>query len=99
MLPLVSDSNRVTKDGKVRVWRTTDGARSWKESSRGLPKSGAYMTVLRDGMRTDTNDPAGVYFGTTTGQVYASRNAGSSYALIANNLPPVLSVETGVVGG
>jgi hypothetical protein len=99
LLPLVGDWNRVTKDGVVRVYRTKDGAKSWSEASSGLPKKGAYMTVLRDAMRTDTNDPAGVYFGTTTGQVYASRNDGNSWQLAADNLPPVLSVDAGVVGG
>lgn len=98
-LPLVSDWNRVTKDGAVRVFQTKDGAKHWSETSRGLPKRDAYMTVLRDAMRTDTNDPAGVYFGTTTGQVYGSTNDGRSWSLLADNMPPVLSVEAGVVGG
>jgi len=34
-----------------------------------------------------------VYFGTTGGQVYASANAGDTWAPIVRYLPPVLSVE------
>jgi hypothetical protein len=38
-----------------------------------------------------------VYFGTTGGQVYASANAGDSWAPIASHLPAVLSVEVQVL--
>jgi hypothetical protein len=34
-----------------------------------------------------------VYFGTSGGQVYASADAGDSWAPIVRDLPPVLSVE------
>ena len=41
----------------------------------------------------DALDPCGVYFGTTGGQVYASPDAGDSWAPIVRDLPAVLSVE------
>jgi hypothetical protein len=44
-------------------------------------------------MAIDSLDKCGVYFGTTGGQVYASRDAGDSWAAIAQHLPAVLSVE------
>ena len=40
-----------------------------------------------------STSPAGVYFGTTGGQVYASADSGDSWAPIVRDLPPVLSVE------
>jgi len=50
-------------------------------------------------LRTDDNDPAGVYVGTTTGQLYASRNEGDSWRLLADHLNGIQSVEAGTVGG
>ena len=51
------------------------------------------MNVLRDAMAVDSLDKCGVYFGTTGGQVYASADAGDSWAPIVRDLPAVLSVE------
>ena len=52
----------------------------------------AVMTVPV-AMAVDSLDPCGVYFGTSGGQVYASANAGDSWAPIVRDLPAVLSVE------
>ena len=61
--------------------------------SRRACRSDCYVNVLRDAMAVDTLDPCGVYFGTTGGQVYASADAGDSWAPIVRDLPAVLSVE------
>ena len=50
-------------------------------------------------MAIDSLEPAGVYFGTSTGEVYGSGDEGASWRLIAAHLPPVWSVEAAVVGG
>ena len=50
-------------------------------------------------MATDRLDPAGVYFGTSTGSVFASADEGESWSEVAEHLPTVLSVETHVVDG
>ena len=97
--PLVGDGNRVMPGGAMAVYRTTNGGKSWSKLTKGLPQKGAWFTVLRDGMRSDGNDPAGIYVGTTTGQLYASRDEGDSWRLIADHLPQVQSVEAGIVGG
>ncbi|MEI9967842.1 MAG: hypothetical protein WDM87_04135 [Terracidiphilus sp.] len=60
---------------------------------KGLPEKDCYVNVLRDAMAVDTLDDCGVYFGTTGGQVYASADAGDSWAPIVRDLPAVLSVE------
>lgn len=99
LVPLESDFNRVAINGALAVWRTKDGGKKWHRLSKGLPQKGSYATVLRDGARADTNDPAGIYFGTTTGQLYLSRTEGDSWSLLADRLPPIHSVEAGVVGG
>ena len=98
-VPLVGDYNRVTPDGAMVVQRTTNGGSSWEKLRKGLPQKDAWFTVLRDGLRTDSNDPAGVYVGTTTGQLYNSRDGGESWHLMADHLPQIQSVEAGVVGG
>jgi len=42
-------------------------------------------------MATDGLDPCGVYFGTGTGHLYASRD-GSNWTLVASHLPKILSL-------
>ena len=44
-------------------------------------------------MAGDASDPAGVYFGTNTGSIFASVDEGDSWEEIARHLPTVLSVE------
>jgi hypothetical protein len=43
-------------------------------------------------MSTDRLDPAGIYFGTQTGEVWASADEGRTWAQVAQYLPPVMSV-------
>ncbi len=97
--PLVGDWNRVMPGGAMAIYRTTNGGKSWSKITKGLPQKDAWFTVLRDGMRADANDPAGIYVGTTTGQLFASRDDGDSWKLIADHLPQVQCIETGIVGG
>jgi photosystem II stability/assembly factor-like uncharacterized protein len=83
---------RAPVDGQLRVYRSRDGGATWASASDGLPDKHVYVTVLRECMATDDRNPCGVYFGTSGGHVFASRDAGDSWALIANYLPRVLSV-------
>lgn len=98
-VPLEGDFNRVAPQGRLAVYRTRNGGERWDRLDRGLPQKEAHLTVLREGMATDGQDPVGVYVGTTTGQVYSSRDEGETWTLLRDLLPPVLSVEVGVVGG
>jgi photosystem II stability/assembly factor-like uncharacterized protein len=75
------------------VYRSRTGGNEWEALTNGLPQSDCYVNVLRDAMAVDSLDSGGVYFGTTGGQVYASADAGDSWAAIVRDLPPVLSVE------
>ena len=93
VVPIKSDSEHYPPDGKLRVYRSRDGGNEWEALTRGLPQSDCYLNVLRDAMAVDALDPAGVYFGTSGGQVYASADAGDSWAPIVRDLPAVLSVE------
>ncbi len=44
-------------------------------------------------MCTDGASPAGVYFGSRSGDVFASRDEGESWAMVAAHLPDVLCVK------
>jgi photosystem II stability/assembly factor-like uncharacterized protein len=93
VVPIKSDSEHYPPDGKLRVYRSRTGGDEWEPLTDGLPQSDCYVNVLRDAMAVDDLDPCGVYFGTTGGQVYASADAGDSWAPIVRDLPAVLSVE------
>jgi len=97
IVPLHADMFRCTPEGKLRVYRTRDGGRSWKPITRGLPQKDAWETVVRDAMGVDTLDPAGVYFGTRTGRLYGSRDDGDSFGLITDGLPPIVCVRAAVL--
>ena len=98
IVPLEASLFRCTPEGKLRVYRTRNGGKSWEALSKGLPQKDANEVVLRDAMGVDRLNPAGVYFGTRTGKVYASADGGGSWALVADSLPPVLCVRAVVVG-
>jgi hypothetical protein len=93
VVPIKSDSEHYPLDGKLRVYRSRAGGNEWEALTKGLPQKDCYVNVLRDAMSVDTLDPCGIYFGTTGGQVYGSRDSGDSWAPIVRDLPAVLSVE------
>ncbi len=97
VIPLHSDGFRCTPDGRCAVYRTQDAGGSWGALFDGLPQEDAHLTVLRDAFCTDGAQPAGLYFGTRTGQVYGSSDEGESWSLLAEYLPPVLCVRAAVV--
>lgn len=92
-VPIDSAEYRCNPDGKFRVARSRDGGKNWKLMTRGLPQKGAHLLVVREAMDSDALDPAGIYVGTTSGQVFYSRNAGDSWDILADNLPSVYSVS------
>lgn len=97
IVPLESDVFRCVPDARLRVYRTRDAGASWRPLTRGLPQRGAYETVLRDALDTDTLEPAGVYFGTRSGKVFASADDGGSWTMLAEGLPSVVCVKAAVL--
>jgi serine/threonine protein kinase len=97
IVPMESDEFRCTPEGRLRVYRTRNAGDSWEPLTRGLPQQGAYETVLRDGMVTDSLDPVGIYFGTRSGKLYASKDAGKSWKEVLNGLPQITCVAIAVV--
>ncbi len=98
VVPLESDRFRCTPEAKLRVYRTRNGGGSWQALGRGLPQKGAFETVLRDALATDTLDAAGVYFGTRSGKPFGSTDGGASWRCLADGLPSIVCVKAAVVG-
>jgi photosystem II stability/assembly factor-like uncharacterized protein len=94
VIPLVADIDRVTVDGKVRVYETRDAGASWTPHGEGLPSEDAYLTILREAMDWTGEGPGlELYFGATSGAVYGSGDAGATWFEVASDLPPVHSVS------
>jgi hypothetical protein len=91
VVPLEGDNFRMPRDGQLAVYRSKRGA-PWQETRRGLPEN-SYEGVLRGAMSADQLDPGGVYFGTTCGAIYGTRDVGENWFEIARGLPRILSVE------
>jgi hypothetical protein len=95
--PIEADGKRFPPDLRCRVFRSQDAGATWEALSDGLPEVPYYAIVLRDAMCADDADPAGVYFGTRTGEVYASADEGDSWRQVASHLPDVLTVRAATV--
>ena len=83
---------RTSPDGKPAAFVTRDGGARWKRLDGGLPAKQAWWTVKRQAMAGDAHDPVGLYFGTTSGEVWASRNEGEKWTHIARHLPHIYTV-------
>ena len=83
---------RTSVAGKPAVYVTRDAGESWQRQDSGLPATQAWMTVLRQAMCADRQERVGLYFGTTSGEVWASANEGESWRCVARHLPEIYSV-------
>jgi photosystem II stability/assembly factor-like uncharacterized protein len=92
VIPMNADVDRVTAEGRVRVYETRDAGGTWGARAEGLPSVG-YLTVLRQAFGQDGRSPLGLYFGATSGEVFGSADAGATWSLVASDLAPVLSVR------
>ena len=97
VIPVDGGHGRTMHDGKAAVWRTRDGGSSWQDLRKGLPQENAHLGVLRQGMAVDAQDTPGLYFGTSTGQVFASADEGDTWDEIASYLPAISSVDVAVL--
>ena len=84
---------RVSPGGKPGVYRTVNGGRTWQRQATGLPSAQAWYTVKRQAMAVDAREPAGLYFGTTSGEVWGSRDEGRTWKCLAAHLPHIFAVE------
>ena len=97
VIPVDGGHGRTMHDGKATVYRTRDAGSSWQPMRKGLPQEDAHLGVLRQAMVIDTHDVPGLYFGTSTGQVFASPDEGETWSEIAGYLPGISSVDVVVL--
>jgi hypothetical protein len=88
---------RTCPGGAPAVWQSSDGGGSWQKLCRGFPAKDCYFTVQRDAMTIDQLDTPALYFGTTTGQLWVGRGAGSEWSCLFESLPPIHCVKVAQV--
>jgi photosystem II stability/assembly factor-like uncharacterized protein len=89
---------RTSPDGVPSVYVTRDGGKRWQRLDTGLPERHAWWTVKRQAMTADALNPVGLYFGTTSGDLWISRDEGRRWTCIARHLPEIYAVETTEIG-
>ncbi|MGH3509059.1 MAG: WD40/YVTN/BNR-like repeat-containing protein [Nocardioidaceae bacterium] len=97
LFPLEGADGRFPPGGACRVWRSGDAGATWEELGNGLPDGNFFTGVMRDAMCVDDADPAGVYFGSRDGSVFASADEGDHWSSVAEHLPDVLCVRAATV--
>jgi hypothetical protein len=85
---------RTSPDGVPGVYGTRNGGKSWQRLDSGLPREQAWWTVKRQAMTADAQDPLGLYFGTTSGELWMGRDEGQRWTPIAQHLPEIYAIET-----
>ena len=85
---------RTSPGGKPASYVTRDSGQTWQRQDQGLPASQGWFTVKRQAMTGDAHDPVGLYFGTTGGEVWASKNEGAKWTCIVRHLPEIYAIET-----
>jgi len=91
-VPAQSDENRVPVDGRIVVTRTRDGGRSFQVLDRGLPQANAWHIVFRHALDVDARGQS-LAFGSTTGSLWTSDDAGDNWQCISSDLPPIYCVR------
>jgi len=84
---------RTSPEGRPAVYATRNGGKTWQRLDAGLPATQAWWTVKRQAMTADAGDPTGLYFGTTSGELWMGRDEGRSWKCIARHLPEIYAVE------
>jgi photosystem II stability/assembly factor-like uncharacterized protein len=91
-VPAIKDEMRVPRDGALAVSRTNDGGKTWQSFRKGLPQRDAFDLIYRHGFDVDAAGKR-LAMGSTTGNLWASDDAGESWALVNAHLPPIYAVR------
>jgi hypothetical protein len=92
LVPAIKDEQRIPVDGRLVVARTRDGGASFEVLSAGLPQEHAYDLVYRHALDVDGTG-ASLAFGSTTGGLWTSDDAGDTWQEISTHLPPIYCVR------
>jgi hypothetical protein len=93
-VPEIKDEKRIPRDGRLVVTRTRDGGKSFETLANGLPQSHAYDVVYRHALAIDDTGNR-LAFGSTTGGLWVSEDAGDHWSIVSHTLPPVYAVRFG----
>ena len=88
--PIVAVRHHI-EDGKLVVTKTTDGGKSWRKLTKGLPQEDSYDLVFRHALTVDETGER-LAFGSTTGNFWISEDGGESWDQVSGTLPPVYCV-------
>jgi photosystem II stability/assembly factor-like uncharacterized protein len=97
LIPLESSEQRTMKDGKLLVYRRHRDEETWKPVGDVLPEEQRHVSVLRDAMATDSLEPYGLYFGTTSGEVFCSLDRGVTWQRLPGQFSRILCVKPWIV--
>ena len=87
---------RTSPDGKPAVFMSRDAGQSWERPQAGLPGR-AWHTVKRQALSVDREDSPGVFFGTTSGELWGSIDEGANWECLTAHLPEIYAVEAATV--
>lgn len=90
VIPGTSEDRRVAANGRLRVYRSEDGGKSWEGLDKGLPDAPAYDVVLRQALCAHYGKLA---FGSTTGNAFVSTDKGNNWQALGNHYPPIYSLN------
>jgi hypothetical protein len=88
----VEPMSRLAPGGQLQVYRWTERTRKFTPTIRGRPFPGDLGTH-REGLDSDWLDPAGLYIGTTTGQLFVSPDSAKSWLEVPYRFPAIHSVS------
>lgn len=91
-VPEIKDEKRIPMNGRLVVNRTRDGGRTFETLDAGLPCDHAYDVVYRHALAIDSTGER-LAFGSTTGGLWVSENAGDAWTMVSHTLPPVYAVR------
>jgi len=93
VVPLETEEHRYVKNGKFQIYRSTNSGKSWQPCVKGFPAEPTFAGVLRDSMTGDGLKEGGVYLGTTSGEIFHTRDDGDSWSKIDGVFPRILCVR------
>jgi photosystem II stability/assembly factor-like uncharacterized protein len=91
LVPMQSDEQRTTVEGRLMVVRTDDGGTTWQAHREGLPAP-SYDFPYRHGLDVSA-DGETLAFATTSGNLYVSGNGGRRWTTVSSSLPPAYSLR------
>jgi hypothetical protein len=85
-------TSRTGPGGQLQVYRWSEKRRSFSPTMKGKPFPGD-IGMHREGLDSDALDPAGLYLGTTSGNLFVSPDGAKSWLEVPYRFPAIHSVS------